>query len=94
LSVLRDLSIYMCVGGAKVDVNKFNCVLGDGGKLDCWSKLSALFSHLQSAGGTASDKFVTVKVVDAVNVLSDICDGDMDVCVDDDEVNDEVNAKF
>ena len=91
LSVTRDLSISVCIYGEKIDVIKFNWVLGDGGKLDCWSKLSALFSHLQSANSTTADKSVKDKISDAVNVLSVICDSDIDVCVNDD---DEENAKF
>ena len=44
LSVMRDLSISpICVCGERVDLNKYIWVMGDGGKLDRWSKLSALF---------------------------------------------------
>ena len=61
--------------------------MGDGGKLDCWSKLSALFSHLQSTDKAAADKCVEDRISGVVNVLSDICDNDIDVCIDDDEEN-------
>jgi len=61
--------------------------MGDGGTLDCWSKLSALLSHLQSTDKTAADRCAKDKISDVVKVLSDICDNDIDVCVDDDEEN-------
>ncbi len=75
----------MCVAGVKVDVCKFSWVLGDIGKLDCWSKLTALLSHLQSTDLTAACKDVSDKLRDAVNILNDIVDSDVDVSANDKE---------
>jgi hypothetical protein len=85
LLVRRDLSISICVCGKLVDSSKCIWVMGDGAKLDCWSKLIALFSHVQSIDKTASANSVQDKISDIIKVLSDICDDEIDVCVDDDE---------
>jgi len=53
--------------------------MGDGGKLDCWSKPSALFSHLQSTDKTTTDRCVKDKISEVVKVLSDISDNDIDI---------------
>jgi len=60
-------------------------VLGAESKLDCWSKLDTLLSHLQSTEVSSWCKSVTDKVNAAVDILKEICEQEQDVCIDDSE---------
>jgi hypothetical protein len=93
LSVMQDLSLCVSICGNKIEAKKFSWVLGGDGKLDCWSKLTTLLSHLLSTDSTAAvSKDMSEKVAEAINILTGIYSDDDDVEVSIDDKEDE--AKF
>lgn len=64
---------------------RFSWVLGDDGNLDCWSKLTALLSHLQSTDLSAATSDVSDKIRHVVTLLNDFFDNDVDVSLNDRE---------
>ena len=89
--VLTDLSVHVYRDGLRMNQSKLDWVLAPSGKLDCWSKLESLLSHVQSS--SASDKNFSDKICDIVMLLNQLhdnnnvaCDrGDNDDDVDDDK---------
>jgi hypothetical protein len=82
VTIMTDLSTVVCQSGARIDSCKLVWLLGDGCKLDYWSKLSSLLSHVQAVDTV--DRSVDEKIGDVCVVLKDLCSDD-DIDQTDDE---------
>ena len=76
VQVSSDLSIIVCHKGVKFGCNKFDWVLGDSGKMDCWSKFTTLLTHLESTDEIRENK--NDKILRAMAILNELVDDDGD----------------
>jgi hypothetical protein len=72
VTVMSDLSIVVCQSGVKIDSRKFLWILGNDVKLDCWSKLSPMLSHLSA--GDPIVKSADEKIADICSILKCLCE--------------------